>query len=86
MVRRATRQILRALRRTTVLLIGGLVLIAGIAMIVLPGPAIVAIPAGLGLLALEFEWAARLRDEARARLHRARSRGTTEPTAEDPAA
>ncbi len=46
-------------RKIAVALIGGAVLLAGIAMIVLPGPAIIAIPAGLGILAIEFEWANR---------------------------
>jgi tellurite resistance protein TerC len=45
---------------------GGLVLIAGFAMIVLPGPAIVVIPLGLALLATEFPWAARLLRHLRA--------------------
>jgi uncharacterized protein (TIGR02611 family) len=36
---------------------GGTVLIVGIAMIVLPGPAFVVIPVGLGILSLEFAWA-----------------------------
>lgn len=40
-------------------LVGGLVLLIGIAFIVLPGPAILVIPAGLAILALEFEWARR---------------------------
>jgi hypothetical protein len=38
---------------------GGLLLAAGIVMLVTPGPAIVFIPAGLFLLASEFEWAHR---------------------------
>ena len=32
-------------------------LIVGIAMIVLPGPAFVVIPVGLGILGIEFAWA-----------------------------
>ena len=38
---------------------GPLLILAGIAMLVLPGPGLVAIAAGLGLLALEYEWARR---------------------------
>lgn len=45
------------LRRIGVALAGGTVLIIGIAMIVLPGPAFVMIPVGLAILALEFAWA-----------------------------
>ncbi len=36
---------------------GFTVLLAGIAMLVLPGPALAVIPIGLFLLALEFQWA-----------------------------
>jgi len=37
-----------------------IVIAAGLAMIVLPGPAVIAIPVGLAMLSLEFAWAARL--------------------------
>lgn len=47
-------------RRIAVLITGGAVLLVGIAMIVLPGPAVVVIPLGLGILATEFLWARRL--------------------------
>jgi hypothetical protein len=49
----------RIARRIVVTLIGGTVLLIGIAMTVLPGPAIVVIPAGLAILGLEFAWARR---------------------------
>ena len=41
---------------------GGLLLIAGIAMLALPGPGWLTIAAGLALLATEFAWARRLLD------------------------
>lgn len=44
-------------RRVIVGVIGGTVLLVGIAMIVLPGPAVVVIPLGLAILATEFVWA-----------------------------
>jgi hypothetical protein len=44
-------------RRIAVAVIGGSVVLVGVAMIVLPGPAIVVIPLGLGILGLEFAWA-----------------------------
>jgi tellurite resistance protein TerC len=44
-------------RRIAVSLIGGTVILIGVAMIVLPGPALVVIPLGLGILGLEFAWA-----------------------------
>ncbi len=44
-------------RRVIIAVIGGTILLVGIAMIVLPGPAIVVIPIGLAVLATEFVWA-----------------------------
>ena len=55
------------LRRAVVALIGFTVLLIGLAMVVLPGPAIVVIPLGLAILATEFVWARRLLEKARAR-------------------
>lgn len=48
------------LRRSLILIIGSAIVLAGIVMLVLPGPGLLAIFAGLGLLATEFSWAARL--------------------------
>jgi tellurite resistance protein TerC len=56
---------LRQARRLIVLVVGGSVLAAGVAMIVLPGPAFVVIPAGLAILATEFVWARRLLDRVK---------------------
>lgn len=47
-------------RRTIMALTGFLVLVTGLALIILPGPAIIVIPLGLSLLAGEFIWARRL--------------------------
>jgi tellurite resistance protein TerC len=44
-------------RRIVVAVIGGTIVALGIAMIVLPGPAVVVVPIGLGVLGLEFAWA-----------------------------
>ena len=46
-----------ALRKLIVAVIGGTVLLIGIALIVLPGPAFIVIPVGLAILATEFTWA-----------------------------
>ena len=51
--------LVRRVKRVTVLIVGGTVLALGIALIVLPGPAFIVIPAGLAILAVEFEWARR---------------------------
>jgi len=43
---------------------GVIVLLAGLIMLITPGPAFVLIPIGLAMLALEFTWAERLLDRA----------------------
>lgn len=53
-------------RRIGVAIVGGAVLLAGVALIFLPGPAFIVIPAGLAILATEFEWARRWLGKARA--------------------
>jgi uncharacterized protein (TIGR02611 family) len=45
-------------------IIGATVLLAGLAMLVTPGPAFVVIPIGLAMLAMEFAWAERMLDRA----------------------
>jgi len=47
-------------KRLIIIVIGFTVLIGGIVMIVLPGPAILVIPIGLAILATEFVWAKKL--------------------------
>jgi uncharacterized protein (TIGR02611 family) len=56
----------RAARRVVVTVLGVTLVALGLAMLVLPGPAVVVVPAGLGILALEFAWARRLLERARA--------------------
>jgi len=57
---------LRQIRKIFILLIGSTVVLVGIIMLVTPGPAFVVIPAGLGILALEFAWARRILKKAKA--------------------
>jgi uncharacterized protein (TIGR02611 family) len=45
------------LRKLIIAVIGGTVVLIGIALIVLPGPAFIVIPIGLAILATEFAWA-----------------------------
>lgn len=61
-------------RRMTVGIIGGTILLIGIALIVLPGPAFVVIPVGLAILATEFLWARRWLHKAQQVLHRAKQK------------
>ncbi len=46
-------------RRIVITIVGGSVLLLGLVLIFLPGPAIIVIPAGLAILGLEFAWARR---------------------------
>lgn len=50
----------RKVRRIVILVVGCTVVLVGIAMIALPGPAFIVIPLGLAILATEFVWARRL--------------------------
>ena len=52
-------------RRVVVAIVGAIVVLAGLAMCVLPGPGLLTVAAGLAILATEFEWAGRLLDFAR---------------------
>ena len=47
------------IRKIFIGIVGGTVLLIGIVMIFLPGPAFLIIPAGLAILATEFIWAER---------------------------
>ncbi len=51
---------LKQAKRIVKTVIGFTVLLIGIALIILPGPAIVVIPIGLAILATEFAWARKL--------------------------
>jgi len=56
----ATASALRFARKVVVAVIGVSVLAIGIALILLPGPAVLVIPLGLAILGTEFLWARRL--------------------------
>jgi tellurite resistance protein TerC len=46
-------------RRVIVSVVGATVLLIGVALLVLPGPAFIVIPIGLAILATEYAWARR---------------------------
>ena len=80
----------RAVRRGGVFLVGSALLIAGAAMLVLPGPGIAVMLLGLVVLSAEFQWAKRilawarergryLKDQAQARMP-----GSNRPPPGDP--
>jgi UPF0716 family protein affecting phage T7 exclusion len=76
---RAIHHTARTARRIGVTIAGVAVILAGIAMLVLPGPGILTIIAGLVILGSEFEfarkWVARLKMKGRQGLEYARQRG-----------
>lgn len=49
----------RLARRIIITVFGVTVLLIGVALLVLPGPAFIVIPTGLAILSLEFTWAQR---------------------------
>jgi uncharacterized protein (TIGR02611 family) len=62
------------IRKVVVGIVGGIFFVAGIIMLVTPGPAIVFIPLGLLLLASEFKWAERWMQRATAFMNRWREK------------
>jgi uncharacterized protein (TIGR02611 family) len=66
-VSRALRWLARGARRSVIFLAGAALMLAGLAMLFLPGPGIATVLLGLALLATEFQWARRLLTWARCR-------------------
>lgn len=48
----------RSSKRITVTVVGGVLVLAGVAMLVLPGPGILLVALGFALLGTEYAWAA----------------------------
>ena len=84
---RIARGVWRQTWRAGIALVGGVVVLAGIVMLVLPGPGLLTIAAGLALLALEFDAARDLRDHlagwVRARVLREEAKARAKARAAD---
>jgi len=65
----------RLARQIVVGVIGGTVVLVGVVMLVTPGPALVVIPLGLAILAIEFAWARRWLNKLKASLTREQLNG-----------
>lgn len=78
----------RHAKRVIITVVGTSVLLVGVAMIVLPGPAFIVIPAGLAILATEFVWARRLLNRIKQQLSGARAEpaASNQPNSIDKAA
>jgi uncharacterized protein (TIGR02611 family) len=74
--RQISRFIARSGKRILVAIVGGAVVLGGVAMLVLPGPGIVVIIAGLAILATEFAWARSALDRAKAKAQQAKDLAT----------
>ena len=57
----------RVAKRIAIGIVGGTVLVVGVCLIVLPGPAFIVIPAGLAILGIEFAWARHWLKKAKAK-------------------
>ena len=55
----------RSSKRVAVAVLGAVLVVGGLAMLVLPGPGILVVIAGLAVLATEFAWAEHLLDKAK---------------------
>jgi uncharacterized protein (TIGR02611 family) len=64
----------RPLRRVSVLLLGMALVVAGVALLVLPGPGLLVLGLAVAVLALEFDWAKRVAERATSLFRRLRSR------------
>jgi uncharacterized protein (TIGR02611 family) len=68
-----SRWFMRNAKRMAVLVVGVVVLAAGLAMLVLPGPGVIVLILGLAILATEFAWAERALDRTSGTATRAMS-------------
>ena len=59
-----------AIRKLLTIIPGWTVLVAGVIMLVTPGPGLLAMAAGLAILSKEYRWAKRLRQKVLARIAR----------------
>jgi uncharacterized protein (TIGR02611 family) len=78
MIKKAINVTYTTARRIVVSIVGASVLLLGIVMIVTPGPALVIIPLGLAILAIEFVWARRWLRKLREMISRRGAEGRAE--------
>ena len=63
---------LKRIKKIFVAITGFTILLVGVLLIVLPGPASIVIPAGLAVLATEFVWAENLLNKIKSKLKRSK--------------
>lgn len=67
-------------RRIVIAVIGSTIVLVGVIMLVTPGPALVVIPLGLAVLALEFAWAKHWLERLKASLSKEQLNGLLQKT------
>jgi hypothetical protein len=72
------------LRRFLVGVVGGTVILLGLLMTVLPGPAIIVVPLGFAILATEFAWARRVWRRGKILVARVRRGGRVRAVTREP--
>lgn len=70
---------LRQARRITIFIMGITVIAVGVALLVLPGPGLLIMLAGLVILSAEFEWADKHRRALQLRLRQAKQKARRRP-------
>lgn len=70
-IKTLTRWVLRSGKRIAITLVGFALLLGGLAMLVLPGPGILVVLAGLAVLGSEYAWARWALDETKKRANKA---------------
>ena len=75
MIKRAMHLTYATGRRIVIGVVGASVLLLGVVMLVTPGPAIVVIPVGLAILAVEFVWARKWLQKLRQMISRRNAEG-----------
>jgi len=73
-----------ALRRFLIGAIGSSVVLIGLAMLILPGPAFIIVPLGFAILASEFAWARRIWRRGRILISRVRGKPVRREPVETP--
>lgn len=71
------RFLVRSSRRIAISIAGAVVVLAGVAMLVLPGPGLLVIAAGLAILATEYAWAARALERTKQTASKAASKAAS---------
>jgi uncharacterized protein (TIGR02611 family) len=87
------RWVLRSTKRIVITLVGFVLVLAGLVMMITPGPGLLVIVAGFAVLATEYAWARHWLERSRAQAHRTRQkvrerrqrrRGSARPGAQTP--